>query len=76
MPTTVVVSRTSVVSPYTIDLKIIFVPYHSGSGTNHGSISCVCLVDNTTAVDVDNRGVIDIFNLKNVTAFFINAVSS
>ena len=71
MPTTAAVSRTAMVSPNSIDLKIIFVPYHHGSVTNRGSISCVCLVDNTNVVVVDNHGGIVTLNFKNATAFFL-----
>jgi len=48
-------------------------PYHCGSRTNHGGISCNV---NTTAVVVDNRGGIVALNFKNATVFFLNAVSS
>jgi len=61
------------ISPFNFSILNICVPYHRGSCSNHGSISCNV---NTIAVVVDNHGGMVILNFKNVTALFLIVVPS
>jgi len=61
------------VSPCNFLILNICVPYHRGSRSNSGGISCNV---NTIAVVVDNRGGMIARNFKNVTALFFIVVPS
>jgi len=61
------------VSPCNFVILNICVPYHRGSHSNRGGISCN---DNTIAVVVDNHGGMVALNFKNTTTLFLIAVLS
>jgi len=61
------------VSPCNFFILNNCVPYHGGSHSNHGDISCNV---NIITVVMDNRGGMIALNFKNVTALFLFAVPS
>jgi len=74
LATTIVVSRTAVVSPYNINIKKLFVPTIAVLERTVVVSLARCLVGNTIEVFVYNRGGIIALNFKDATALFFSAV--